>query len=224
MKPSILLICLMTANTHVSAQYILSGSVVGNGGSFFANEKYNSHGTIGQSVIWSVNNKENICETGLWYLCNGGLQPVFVKENIIPKEFRLKGNYPNPFNSSTTITFELPEQSHVKLKIFSASGQIVTTLVDAKLKEGLQTVIWDPEGLSGGVYLYSIEVKTMLLKGKMLLLKWLIYNISMYINLSIHFFSKYPRPHTHFLKYVWAQVNIYRKEPPSLRREYPLLW
>ena len=80
----------------------------------------------------------------------------------MPEAFVLHANYPNPFNPTTTITYDLASNSHVRLTIFNAMGQIVATLVDANQTPGTYRATWDGKNLSGaivpsGVYFYRIE-------------------------------------------------------------------
>ena len=81
------------------------------------------------------------------------------------------GNYPNPFNPSTNIQFELPEQSYDRLNVYSISGQRVQTLLDRPVTGGSHMVKWEPDGLSAGLYLYLLEAGNKQLMGKMLYLK-----------------------------------------------------
>ena len=77
--------------------------------------------------------------------------------STLPGEFALLLAYPNPFNTSTTIRFELPEASRVKLVVYNTSGQVVAILIDKQLSTGSYTTIWDAEGLASGVYLVALE-------------------------------------------------------------------
>jgi len=81
---------------------------------------------------------------------------------ILPNKFALKGNYPNPFNPTTTIAFDLPEADRVSLTIYDLLGREVVKLVDDRLPAGFQKAIWDGKDKSGqqvssGVYLYSLR-------------------------------------------------------------------
>lgn len=83
-----------------------------------------------------------------------------VKNNIasIPSQFNLYQNYPNPFNPSTTIAYDLPKASNVKLKIFNLLGQNVATLVDEVQNAGYKKIVWDASKLPSGVYFYTISI------------------------------------------------------------------
>jgi minor extracellular serine protease Vpr len=90
--------------------------------------------------------------------------------------FALARNTPNPFNPSTTIHFELAEAGRAQLRIYSAQGRVVRTLVDERLPAGGFRVAWDGKNDRGiaaasGVYFYKLEEGTRSLTRKMSLLK-----------------------------------------------------
>ena len=130
-----------------------------------------SVGLLGRQLPGNFKDKESISGAGFWYYFVGEQPPVNVEADKTPKEFKLKGNYPNPFNPSTTITFELPKENHVKITIYSLNGQIIDTLVNESLQEGTHSIKWQPSGLAGGIYFYSVETGSIKMSGKMLLLK-----------------------------------------------------
>lgn len=76
---------------------------------------------------------------------------------IIPKNYYLFQNYPNPLNSSTTIKYNLQKPSNVILNIYNISGQELETLVSGFKEVGVHDVIWRPEGLPLGIYFYKIQ-------------------------------------------------------------------
>ncbi|HEY5615726.1 MAG TPA: T9SS type A sorting domain-containing protein [Bacteroidota bacterium] len=81
---------------------------------------------------------------------------------LLPTSFSLKQNYPNPFNPSTTIKYDLPERTHVKLHIYDMLGRVVATLIDQEQSAGSYETRWDGTNLSGlpmssGVYFYRLE-------------------------------------------------------------------
>jgi hypothetical protein len=73
-----------------------------------------------------------------------------------PREFALYQNMPNPFNPATTIRFDLPSRSRVRVEVYNLLGQSVATLVDDLLEAGVHSVVWAPSG-SSGIYFYRIE-------------------------------------------------------------------
>ncbi len=80
-------------------------------------------------------------------------------------------NHPNPFNPETTISFNLPSQSRVKLEIFNIKGQKVDTLLDQPMDAGCHRIEWSPQGLSSGVYLSRLTTNDGQSFRKMLLLE-----------------------------------------------------
>jgi hypothetical protein len=70
----------------------------------------------------------------------------------IPKNFTLHQNYPNPFNPATDITYAIPRDVHVILKVYNVLGAEVATLADESQEAGFYTVRWDAEELANGVY------------------------------------------------------------------------
>ena len=77
----------------------------------------------------------------------------------IPKVYDLSQNYPNPFNPSTTISYDLPKASHVKIVIYDVLGRVVATLVDGNQSASKHTVLWNASNISTGVYFYRMEAR-----------------------------------------------------------------
>ncbi|MCL5029425.1 MAG: T9SS type A sorting domain-containing protein [Bacteroidetes bacterium] len=133
---------------------------------------------------------ENYRSQLLWknFMANPEIQPMldsvgFVPDNTdvinsqtLPKEFVLEGNYPNPFNPSTTIKFELPRRQNVELNIYNMLGDKVRTLVNNVLSSGENKIVWDGKDdnnsvVSSGVYIYTLRMEDKIYSGKMILLK-----------------------------------------------------
>jgi hypothetical protein len=96
------------------------------------------------------------------------------EENSIsatPNEFALTGAYPNPFNPTTTLSYELNETSEVILKVYDVSGREVATLVNGMRAAGTHEVIFDGTHLVSGVYLYQLNTGSQTAHGKMILMK-----------------------------------------------------
>jgi photosystem II stability/assembly factor-like uncharacterized protein len=77
--------------------------------------------------------------------------------NPVPNAFALYPNYPNPFNSSTTIRYSIPTAGPVTLDIYDILGRKVQTLLDVKQQAGAHQVIWDANGVVSGVYFYRLK-------------------------------------------------------------------
>ncbi len=94
----------------------------------------------------------------------------------LPTEFALGQNYPNPFNPSTQIKFALPTQAKVQLNIYSVSGELVRTLVNADMPAGYFEATWNGlnnngQSVSTGVYLFRVQAGTFVASKKMILVK-----------------------------------------------------
>jgi len=88
-----------------------------------------------------------------------------------PKSFFLSQNYPNPFNPATTIEYQLPSASAVKLEIFDALGRKITTLVNERQEAGKHQVQFNAAGLASGAYFYKLQAGSNVETRKMLLVK-----------------------------------------------------
>ena len=93
-------------------------------------------------------------------------------------EFGITGNYPNPFNPTTTIEYNVEISGHVTLKIYDIMGRVVRTLVDEHKDAGRSNyrVIWDGKDkrglqVSAGLYLYTLKSNGRTDHAKMVLMK-----------------------------------------------------
>jgi hypothetical protein len=93
------------------------------------------------------------------------------EKQTLPSRLSLHQNHPNPFNPSTTISFDLPTQSVVTLKIFNVLGQEVATLVDGKVDAGRHQEQWNAGRLASGVYFYRLQAGKFIENRKMILLR-----------------------------------------------------
>jgi hypothetical protein len=89
----------------------------------------------------------------------------------LPEKFDLKPNYPNPFNPSTRISFDLPESAEVRLTVFDVLGRQVANLVNQPMKAGSHTVNFDAQRLASGVYIYRLEAGSFSMTRNMMLIK-----------------------------------------------------
>ncbi|MGH7601718.1 MAG: T9SS type A sorting domain-containing protein [bacterium] len=78
------------------------------------------------------------------------------EETSRPEDFALSQNFPNPFNPSTVISFQLPVNSHVTLRVFDVNGREVATLVDGNLAAGNHAVTFTPRETTTGLYFYKL--------------------------------------------------------------------
>lgn len=90
--------------------------------------------------------------------------------NEIPTSYSLT-NYPNPFNPSTTINYQLPESGYVTIKVYDMLGKEIATLVNESKNAGSYNVHFDASKLTSGVYVYTITANNFIQSKKMLLVK-----------------------------------------------------
>jgi hypothetical protein len=99
-----------------------------------------------------------------------------IKKAILPNSFALHQNYPNPFNPETVISYQLAVGSHIELKVYSITGQLIRTLVHYKQDAGYYNIKWDGKDdndrtVPSGIYLYTLQAGSNMATRKMVLLK-----------------------------------------------------
>jgi hypothetical protein len=87
------------------------------------------------------------------------------------ERFALQQNFPNPFNPSTSIRFQLPAATHVTVTVHDITGRKVAELLNAFKPAGEHTLQFNAAGLASGTYLYRVQAGNKVLQHKMLLLK-----------------------------------------------------
>ena len=95
---------------------------------------------------------------------------------IPPREYSLSQNYPNPFNPTTQIRYDLPEDALVSISIYDVMGRKIKSLSNANQTAGYHSLQWDAtndigEGVSAGMYIYTIQAGEYRSTKKMVLLK-----------------------------------------------------
>ena len=97
--------------------------------------------------------------------------PVVVSAEDQATSFELQGNYPNPFNPTTTIAFSVAETMPVELSVFSLTGERVATLVDGLTEAGAHEVVFDAAALPSGLYFSRLQAAGQVQTERMLLVK-----------------------------------------------------
>ncbi|MCP4633511.1 MAG: T9SS type A sorting domain-containing protein [candidate division Zixibacteria bacterium] len=92
-------------------------------------------------------------------------------DTLIPDKFELVTNYPNPFNSSTTIKYLISENSNARLDTYNLAGQHLETLINNRHQPGEYEVIWDAWDYSSGIYFFKLTSGEDTFTRKMVLLK-----------------------------------------------------
>ena len=146
-------------------------SVLGSGGATVSDASHQIVGTLGQPAIGVMGNTSFVSRAGFWYQVGDLIVTVQQHPNVLPVEFRLDQNFPNPFNPTTTIVFAIPEPSRVTLKLFDTLGREVAILVDEDKRAGEYRVVLDAAGLASGMYFYRIQAGAFGKLRKLMLLK-----------------------------------------------------
>ena len=154
----------------LNSNIYITGSGIGTG---YRTIKYNSSGIVLWTASYQTINdfprdikadrNGNVFVTGhggtdiltIKYSQPVGIEPL---SNSIPITFKLSQNFPNPFNPSTEIKFDLPQNSFVSIKIYNVLGEEVLSLVNNEYKNaGRNSVTFDGTNLASGVYFYTIK-------------------------------------------------------------------
>jgi hypothetical protein len=142
---------------------------------------YTLTGKVGQhpSIVWDQSSfdfeKSGALEGAFnpdMITVSGWFEPDdIVAANQLPDKFALKEAYPNPFNPTTTLGFDLPEASRVKLMVYDVAGRLVAEVVNGWRDAGVHEVTFDAAGLASGLYFYRIEAGDFVSVRKMVLVK-----------------------------------------------------
>jgi glucose/arabinose dehydrogenase len=124
----------------------------------------NSFGTDQNRELYVLCGNGSIYKFGLNPI---GIQPI----NSTASEYRLEQNYPNPFNPGTEITYSIPKESHVRLKIYNSAGQEVISLVNENQNQGTYKIQWNAADYPSGAYYYVLTAGTFTETKKMVLIK-----------------------------------------------------
>ena len=127
-----------------------------------------SHQHISKSrtgnVMWAVRTAGGIAKS----LGPIGIEPI---SSEIPKSYSLYQNFPNPFNPSTTIRFDISKESFVKITVFDETGREVSRLVNENLRAGKYEIHWAASMHASGMYFYKLESAGFVETKKMVLIK-----------------------------------------------------
>jgi len=122
----------------------------------------------------------NLVADGEWMMRTIVSTPTGIEEissdGVMPAQFELVGNYPNPFNPSTEIEFIAPIAGNVSVEVYNIAGQLVKTVFNGSVEPGIRTVSWDATDNNGnnvtsGVYFYKLIAGDKVDTRKMVLVK-----------------------------------------------------
>jgi plastocyanin len=88
-----------------------------------------------------------------------------------PDAFRLRQNFPNPFNPSTTISFDIPSPTHVSIKVYNLIGEMIATIADENMSAGSYSMVWNAASIPSGVYFYRLNAGQFTQTRKLMVLK-----------------------------------------------------
>lgn len=120
-----------------------------------------NYSTDSNASVFSIEGSSEISETS---------------EGSVPNKFEVMPNYPNPFNSTTALRFQIPEACQVAVRVFNLKGQEIVVLMNKKLNRGIYQIEWDGKDLFGsfvgsGIYFYQVEASSQVLTRRMLYLR-----------------------------------------------------
>ena len=160
---------ILSSKSQVSENFIIN----------FAYLQEEKRKELSVDLIQKTNTHSNFSLGYKYYDKNGlviksGMQNLKIK--AVPLEFALHENYPNPFNPTTQIRFDLPEMTDATITIYNMVGQAVRTFEMSSLPSGFHTLTWNAtndfgQQVSAGVYFYQLQSKEFVKTRKMILLK-----------------------------------------------------
>lgn len=146
----------------LSAQYKISESIFSEGDARISSTDFQINSIIGQTLIG---------------LSGGGNYQLLTDVNNkndngqLPDNYKLYDNYPNPFNPTTIIKYNLPSAKHVTLQVYNILGQLISTLVDKTQAAGSYSVSFNALNLNSGMYIYRLKAGNYIKTKKMILIK-----------------------------------------------------
>ncbi len=143
--------------------------------------------SIDNGVTWTSFNSGMPADTRIWSLAvssegifAGTSSGIWVTDSptgvnaeseiSLPLPFTLKQNYPNPFQSSTNISFSIPYKSFVSLKVYDRLGREVAAILSEEITEGYHTRKWNAANMTSGIYFYRLQAGSFTETKKLILL------------------------------------------------------
>jgi len=106
-----------------------------------------------------------------WFEGSEWLKGGELEASGVPNAYALSQNHPNPFNAATTVHYQLPIDTDVKLEVYNMLGQKVATLADSRQQAGYKLVTWDACEVSSGVDFYKLNAGNFTDSKRMMLVK-----------------------------------------------------
>lgn len=153
-------------STNSNGNYLISNLAPGSYSIYTDKFNYDGSQKTGITIHYSGNQLQNVS------LTMTALTPTAVGGNgSIISDYKLSQNYPNPFNPSTVINFQVPKTGFVSLKVYNVIGQEVATLINGVKNAGNYKLTFNANGLSSGIYFYSLNAGDVKLTRKMVLIR-----------------------------------------------------
>lgn len=95
--------------------------------------------------------------SGLEYILDSFVALDVSVPSIVPENYSLSQNFPNPFNSITKLKFGLPEDSDVMISVIDVTGRVIELLVNNRLMAGSYSVTWGAQDIASGIYLVKLD-------------------------------------------------------------------
>lgn len=158
-----------------TATFGVNSRVVINGGTTYyfrgwtgsGTGSYTSPDSTGIDSVINITMGNPLIEAARWTTTVG----VNQLSSSVPDKFNLYNNYPNPFNPTTVIKFDVAKSQMVKLTVYNLLGEVVSSLVNENLAPGSYSVNFDGSGVSSGMYFYRIETPGYTQTMRMILVK-----------------------------------------------------
>ncbi|MBN2541789.1 T9SS type A sorting domain-containing protein [bacterium] len=155
---AIFMLILLVSSSLLIAQVREYPHVMDNGGGRIAGGGYNNLASIGQAVSSTVTGGGYTNRAGYITAIYGATvgiveEPLFDKK---PGTFALDQNFPNPFNATTRIKFQIPEDTDVEFAVFNVLGEKIVEIKERKAK-GAYSINFETDDMPTGVYLYVLK-------------------------------------------------------------------
>jgi len=115
--------------------------------------------------------REYVAHVGDLVFTSQGTEVMSIDISTGPTSYRLYANYPNPFNPTTTIRFDLPYKSGVSVKVYNLQGREVMSLIDGNMEAGYHSVVWNADSQANGVYFIKMAADEYISTHKVMQLK-----------------------------------------------------
>ena len=125
--------------------------------------------TVAGTYLYQCDYHFSIGMTGSFTANLTGVEDM--QTSVQPSNFKLMQNFPNPFNPTTMISFDIPYRTYVSIKVFNLIGQEVATIVSEMMDAGSYSRIWNAASLPSGVYFYRLQTESFNAIKRLILIK-----------------------------------------------------